>query len=81
METKTYLVEGMLCKNCQKHVENGIKNISGIKDVIVDINNGQVRIEGENIDSEKIREAIEKSGYIFKGEFTNAPHVSNHWIG
>jgi len=81
METKTYLVEGMQCKNCQMHVENGIKDIPGIKDVIVDLNNGQVRVEGDAIDSGKIKEAVEKVGYIFKGEYTNAPHISNQWIG
>ena len=44
------------------HVENGIRNISGICDVIVDIN----RIEGSEVIYEKIKEAIEQNGYIFK---------------
>jgi copper chaperone CopZ len=68
MEVKTYLVEGMFCKNCKIHVENGIKNIPGIEDVIVDISNGQVRVSGRRILDEEVKAAVEQSGYIFGGE-------------
>ena len=80
MEVKTYLVEGMFCKNCKSHVENGIKNIPGIEDVIVDVSNGQVRISGRRIDNEEVKGAVEQSGYTFGGEITRGPLNSEIWI-
>jgi copper chaperone CopZ len=80
MEIKTYLVEGMFCKNCKSHVENGIKNIPGIEDVIVDISNGQVRVSGKRISDEEVRGAVEQSGYIFGGEVTGGPPNTDIWF-
>lgn len=80
MEIKTFLVEGMFCKNCKLHVENGIKTISGIEDVIVDISNGQVRISANTINVDQIKAAIEQSGYIFRGEVSIASLNSDHWL-
>ena len=80
MEIKTVIVEGMFCKNCKIHIENGIKNLSGIEDVIVDISNGQVRVSGIEIDIEQVKDAIEQSGYIFKGEVPVNSMNSDHWL-
>lgn len=80
MEIKTFLVEGMFCKNCKLHVENGIKTISGIEDVIVDISNGQVRVSAPIINVDQIKGAIEQSGYIFRGEVSIASLNSDHWL-
>jgi copper chaperone CopZ len=80
MEIKTYLVEGMFCKNCKTHVESGIKNLPGIENVIVDVSNGQVRISGTRIVNDEIKGAVEQSGYIFGGEISNSPLTSEHWI-
>lgn len=63
------------------HVEKAIKNISGITNVIIDINNGQVRVEGKEIINDKIKVAVEQAGYTFIGELTNIPHISDQWIG
>lgn len=81
MQVKTYLVEGMFCKNCPVHIAEGIKNISGIEDVIVDVSNRQVRVSGTGIINEEIKEAIEQSGYIYGGEINFTPLNSEHWIG
>jgi copper chaperone CopZ len=81
METKTFQVGDMLCKNCRIHIERAIKNIAGIQNVIVDINNGQVRVEGNEVDNKKVQEAVENEGYTYHGELTNIPHVSDQWIG
>ncbi len=81
MQVKTYLVEGMQCKNCPAHVENGIKRVPGIEDVIVDLQNRQVRVSGTSIINEEIRKAVEESGYIYGGEINFTPLNSEHWIG
>jgi copper chaperone CopZ len=80
MEIKTYLVEGMFCKNCKFHVEDGIKKIRGIKDVIVDVSNGQVRVSGNKIEIDQVKGAVEQSGYIFRGEISITTLNSDHWL-
>jgi len=80
MEIKTILVDGMFCKNCKIHVENGIKKLYGIEDVIVDVTNGQVRVSGSIIDIDKIKGAVEQSGYIFKGVVPITSLNSDQWL-
>jgi copper chaperone CopZ len=80
MEIKTYLVEGMFCKNCRLHVESGIKNLPGIENVIVDVSNGEVKVYGKRIVNDEIKGAVEQSGYIFGGEINIPPPHSEHWI-
>lgn len=70
----------MFCKNCKLHIENSIKNVPGIQDVIVDISNGQVRVSGDTIDYEQVKGVVEQSGYIFKGEVSIASMNSDHWL-
>ncbi|MCX6237419.1 MAG: heavy metal-associated domain-containing protein [Bacteroidia bacterium] len=80
MTIKTYIVEGMTCKNCKAHVERSIKEIPGVDDVIADISNGQVRVSGDEINMLKVKQSVEESGYIFKGEAHNANRGSDAWI-
>ncbi|NEW81576.1 MAG: heavy-metal-associated domain-containing protein [Mariniphaga sp.] len=80
MTIKTYIVEGMTCKNCKAHVEKSIKNITGVDDVIVDLANGQVRVSGNEINDLKVKQSVEDLGYIFKGEAHSAPRGSDIWL-
>ena len=80
MEIRTFIVEGMTCKNCKAHVEKSIKNITGIDDVIADLANGQVRVSGNEIDNQKIKQSVEESGYVYKGEANNAARSSDVWL-
>jgi len=80
MEIKTFLVEGMMCNNCKLNVENGIKTVSGVEDVIVDISNGQVRVSANSIDINQVKGTVEKSGYVFKGEISITSLNSDHWL-
>lgn len=80
MEIRTFIVEGMTCKNCKAHVEKSIKNITGIDDVIADMANGQVRVSGNEIDNQKIKQSVEESGYVYKGEANNAARSSDVWL-
>ena len=80
MTIKTFIVEGMTCKNCIAHVEKGIKAIPGVDEVISDLTNGQVRISGNEIDNLKVKQSVEESGYIFKGEVLNTARGSDIWF-
>lgn len=80
MSTHIFLVEGMTCKNCKAHVENGIKTIAGIEEVIADHQTGQVKVQGSHVDAEQIRSAVEKAGYRFKGTDRSSLPGSDHWL-
>ena len=80
MTIKTYIVEGMTCKNCKAHVEKGLKKITGVDNVIADLANGQVRVSGTELDDLKVKHSVEESGYVFKGEANNAALSSDIWF-
>jgi copper chaperone CopZ len=80
MSTQIFIVEGMTCKNCKAHVESGIKTISGVDEVVADHITGQVRVKGDHINEQKIKTAIEKAGYRFKGVDKTAPPGSDLWL-
>ncbi len=80
MTVKTYLVEGINCKNCRIHVEQSIRNISGIDDVIVDVSTGQVRVSGVDVDNLKVKQSVESVGYLFKGEAHDSAIGSELWL-
>lgn len=61
-------VEGMTCNHCKMNVEKGIEKIDGVKEVSANINNGEVLIEGEKYDLEKIQKEVNDLGYTFAGK-------------
>lgn len=61
-------VEGMTCNHCKMNVEKGIEKIEGVKEVSANINNGEVLIEGEKYDLEKIQKEVNDLGYTFAGK-------------
>lgn len=60
-----FKVGGMSCKNCKAHVEREISEIDGIEDVYADLITGEVSVTGTAIDEGKVKEAVEKAGYVF----------------
>ena len=80
MSTQIFKVEGMTCKNCKAHVENGIRKIEGIEDVVADNLTGLVKVKGDSINEDKIRSAVEKSGYSFKGMDKTSSPGSDIWL-
>jgi copper chaperone len=61
---KTIKVKGMSCEHCVKAVKKALSELEGIKDVSVDLSKGEVTFEEKTpIDTEVLRERIEKAGY------------------
>ena len=82
MTIKAFTVEGMACKNCKALIEKGLKNITGINDVKADLDNNQVWVSGDEIDNLKVKQSIEESGYVFKGEIDlDTDKSSSVWFG
>lgn len=67
MMVQKFKVEGMTCKNCKAHVEKDIAALEGIDGVVADFTSGEVSITGSKVDIEKVKDAVESGGYLFKG--------------
>lgn len=63
-----YKVEGMTCDHCKATVENGLKELEGVSEVIADRANNQVTVQSDSISDDQIKEAIERLGYNFSGK-------------
>ncbi len=81
MNVRTFIVEGMTCKNCKAHVEREISKVEGVEEVVANLANGEVKVSGYSLDPEEIKAAVEKGGYSFKGEKKpESPEGSEHWF-
>lgn len=57
-------VAGMGCDNCVRHVTEALEGLSGVKDVRVDLQTGQVTFDNpESVSADTIQSAIEDAGY------------------
>jgi copper ion binding protein len=62
--TKKVFIEGMTCGHCASHVEEALKEISGIKTANVDLKGKVAVIElTQTVEDERIKEAVEEAGY------------------
>jgi uncharacterized membrane protein YraQ (UPF0718 family)/copper chaperone CopZ len=65
---KTIKVTGMTCNHCKANVENSVKSVKGVEDVIVDLSTGKVQITGQSANLDEIKAGIESIGYKVMGE-------------
>lgn len=64
MSTSTYTVVGMTCAHCVTSVSEEIGEISGVRDVAVDLPTGAVTVTSDNlVDDADVRAAVEEAGY------------------
>lgn len=60
-------VEGMVCNGCENRVQNAVKQIEGVENVVADYKAGTVKITTiESLDENLIKEKIEDSGFEVK---------------
>ena len=67
MKNIEVIVKGMTCNHCKATVENNVAEIEGIESAEVNLSTEKVKIQGENIDLEKVKEKVESLGYRFEG--------------
>lgn len=60
---KVFMVEGMSCSHCEMAVKKALGELEGVKNVQVDLGNKKVEVNGENLQDEKLKKAIEDAGY------------------
>lgn len=60
-------VEGMVCGGCENRVQNALKTIEGIENVVADHTNGIVTVTAkEEVSINTIKETIEDLGFEVK---------------
>jgi len=63
---KKFLVKGMTCRNCARHVSEAVSSVSDVECVDVDLETGMVQVrwlDGRPADDTLIVKAIEKAGF------------------
>jgi copper chaperone len=60
-------VENIKCQGCAKTIESNLLKISKIRAVNVDVEQGLVTVEGDNLQHEQITHALLSLGYPEKG--------------
>ena len=67
MKELTLKVEGMVCNGCENRVQNAVKQIDGVENVVADYKNGTVLVTlNKEIDKKIIEERIEDIGFKVK---------------
>lgn len=58
-----FTVEGMSCQHCVKAVKNALSEVQGVKSVEVDLAAKKVEVEGDNLQEQQLKDAIQDAGY------------------
>lgn len=56
-------VQGMACEGCEKRIQNALKNMEGIENVVANHKEGAVIIKVNEIDIDKVKERIKDLGF------------------
>lgn len=61
---KELIIKGMSCEHCVKHVEDALREIEEVQDVIVSLSQKKASISlKDHVDDAKLKEAVEEAGY------------------
>jgi uncharacterized protein len=71
MTYQLFRVEGMTCSHCKANIEKSISNLEGVQNAEADLASSEVKVEGDSVDSEIIRETVEGIGYKYGGEIVS----------
>ncbi len=63
---KIMRVEGMTCGHCEMAVKNSLSELEGVQDVMVDLSTGKVEVQGDNLQDNLLKEAVDEAGYQVK---------------
>ena len=63
MEKIEIIVEGMMCKNCARHVEEACLKTAGVFKAKVDLDKKVVEVKGDNLNIDAIKANINLAGY------------------
>jgi copper chaperone len=62
--TSTFQVAGMTCSHCAASVTEEVGQLSGVTDVAVDLESGQVQVTADGpLDDTAVAAAVQEAGY------------------
>lgn len=64
----TLEIEGMTCSHCVKTVSDSLKNVRGVDNVTITLENGRAEISGTDLEQNKLADAVRGVGYRVKGD-------------
>lgn len=65
---KTIKVEGMMCHNCEAHVQKALESIRKVESAVADHEAGTVVLTlSGDVKEEKLKKAVEEAGYTYLG--------------
>lgn len=56
-------INDMSCGHCEKSVKEALYDLEGVKKVDVDLETKKVVVEGDNLENQKIIDAIDEIGF------------------
>lgn len=56
-------VQGMACEGCENRIQNALRNMEGIEDIVANHKEGTVIVKAKEIDIDKVKERIEDLGF------------------
>ena len=69
---KELMIEGMMCKNCVKHVTHALEGIPSVTDVQVSLENKKATVNvPESVTDEALKAAVTEAGYEVTGITTH----------
>ena len=63
MNQREYLIQGMSCAHCVLSVREEVSDVSGVRDVDVDLVSGRLTVIGAGVDDGAVRAAVADAGY------------------
>lgn len=65
MTSAEYLVTGMTCANCERHVREEVEALSDVQSIDISADTGILRVntEGSTINDEAVIAAVAEAGY------------------
>jgi copper chaperone len=64
MTEAVYTVSGMSCDHCVHAVSTEVGSLTGVTDVVVELDTGKVRVTSDRpLSDEAVRAAVEEAGY------------------
>ena len=63
METEIFTVQNVKCGGCVNNIKEGLGSIADIQNVDVTIENGHVKVEGDNLSRQQIAQKLGELGY------------------
>lgn len=63
MKKYTLKIDGMMCENCERHMNEAIKNNFNVKEVNSSHKNKECVVIAEELDEEKLKSVVADTGY------------------